>query len=77
MKLLVLLCLLLNGCAVYSKHNTELYLICYKDPGVMLPNGMWQSNTLYYKCNQRRLIDFEHKFGVDHQPHIFDFTKKD
>jgi len=78
MKYVGLLILLLSGCTLQLTHSTRLYALCYKDDKVMTITGQWQSNELYYKCDKRRELGVETKFGAEHNNDIVtDFKSKD
>jgi hypothetical protein len=65
----------LSGCTMYSSHATKLYFLCYKDEGLLLPNGMYADNELNYKCNGRRFFQYQHQFGEESLPILMDFSK--
>lgn len=73
---LLLALTLISGCSL-TTHHTKIWMLCYKDD-TQLPNGMWQSNELYLKCDKRRIIQFQRKFGRDEDPQVItDFKRKD
>jgi hypothetical protein len=78
MKYLVLIvAILLSGCTIPLFRNSSLSIICYKDDQLLPFAGGWASDQIYYKCNRRRVLDFDYRFGAERNNDIITDFKID
>lgn len=75
-QIVLLLVVLLSGCAINISHNTRLYIVCYKDDTLDVARR-FLNNELYYKCDKRRVIGFQTNFGKQNHDIDTDFRSKD